>query len=365
MLLSAFGAAQITANRLDDFQDGTTQSWSGGANPVNVPTGGPAGSGDMYLQLTTGFQNRLASFNITRWTGNYTTTGVNRVEADMKNLAGPDLFMRCILFGTDGTRWSSNEVHQIPVGSAWVHVGFDLVESNFVRTVGTGTFAATMASMDRIMFRHEVFISAGGSDVTGSIGIDNVQAKSAGGFELTLNKTQVAGQNSVKGTVTKAETSGSATVFTTFDNSSLVSTPATVTVAANTPFKDFQITVTAVNSAINTAISAKLGAVTKTVPLTLIPLVPTALAFTPNPVVGGNPVSARVVINGVAGPGGRTVAVFDNSTYTTMPSTVVVPAGATQVFFTITTTHPNTVQTVTVTARVTAGDKTATFRINP
>ncbi len=340
-------------------------SWAGGSNPTYTASGGPGGASDAFLMLTSGAQNKLATYNIDRWSGNYPAAGVTRVEADLRNYGATDLFIRVVLHGTNGTRWSSSTPFVLSSGGTWTHVGVDLLASNFILTQGTGTFAATIASLDRLMFRHEVMVSSSGSEITGQLGLDNIKAMGANDFTFALNKTQVAGQNSVKGTITLDNSASQSTVFTTFDNSSLVNTPATVTVAANALFKDFQITVTAVNSSINTAVSAKLGAVTKTVPLTLIPLVPTALAFTPNPVVGGNPVSARVVINGVAGPGGRTVAVFDNSTYTTMPSTVVVPAGATQVFFTITTTHPTAVQTVTVTARVSAGEKTATFRINP
>lgn len=184
-------------------------------------------------------------------------------------------------------------------------------------------------------------------------------------FVFTLNKTQVAGQNSVQGTITAGTALPMARVYTTYDNSSLVTTPPTVTVAANTTIKNFQITTTAVNSSINTIVYAKFGGVTQSVPLALIPLVPTALAFTPTQVVGGNTISCRVVINGVAGPSGRTIAILDNSPNATVPSTVTVPPGATQVVFNIATTSVTSQKTVTVTARVSAGEKTGIFRINP
>jgi len=183
-------------------------------------------------------------------------------------------------------------------------------------------------------------------------------------FTFALNKTQVAGQNSVMGTIA-ASALPNARTYTTYDNSSLVNTPPTVTLPANATVKNFQITVTAVNSTINTTVYCRFGSVTYSRPLALIPLVPTALAFTPSSVTGGNAVSCRVVINGVAGPGGRTIAVFDNSPFTSMPSTVVVPPGATQVIFNINTTAVTSQKVVTLTARVSAGEKTGTFRINP
>lgn len=184
-------------------------------------------------------------------------------------------------------------------------------------------------------------------------------------FDFTLNKTVIAGQNSVQGTIALAVPRAAPTTFATYDDSSLVTTPPSVTLPATTTIKNFQITTTAVNSSINTTIYARYQATTISRPLTLAPLVPTALAFTPNPVTGGQTVMARVVINGVAGPSGRVIAVFDSSPDTTMPSTVTVPAGATQVIFPIETRPVTTAKVVTVTARVSAGEKTGTFRINP
>lgn len=184
------------------------------------------------------------------------------------------------------------------------------------------------------------------------------------GFALTLNKSSVAGQNFVQGTISQSPVATN-TTYTTYDNSSLVTTPASVTVLANNPSAIFAIQVTAVNSPINATIYARRGALTMSKPLALIPLIPTAIAFTPNPATGGNEVSCRIVVNGVAGPSGRVIAVFDSSPYTTMPSTVTVPPGGTQVIFPITTTSVPSPQAIVVTARVSAGEKTAVLRLNP
>lgn len=184
-------------------------------------------------------------------------------------------------------------------------------------------------------------------------------------FMLTLNKSSVAGQNSVLGTITLFETFPTNTVFTTYDNSSLVTTPASVTVSSGQLSKNFQITTAAITSTVNTTIYATRAGFTRSQPLTLSPLIPTAVVCTPNPVTGGQQTTCRVVINGVAGPGGRVVSVFDDSAYTTMPSTVTVPAGATEASFTISTTAVSSIKYVVVTARVSAGEKTGNFRINP
>ena len=73
----------VTIGPVDNFEDGTTQNWvinllgmgSPPSPPANIPTGGPAGVGDNYLQLTsTGILNtagsRLVGVNyMHQWTG--------------------------------------------------------------------------------------------------------------------------------------------------------------------------------------------------------------------------------------------------------------------------------------------------------
>jgi hypothetical protein len=369
ILLVPFGFSQVTLNQVDTFQDGTNLDWSGGSTPTNIATGGPAGSNDRYLQISsTG--GKLATYNLTQWSGNYVTAGVTRIEFDLKNLGPTDLVIRLVLMGPDsgmfGARWSSTAVCFLPSGGAWTHFGFDLISTNFVQTQGTSTFASMLASMDRIMLRHEPIASPTGTPVTGILGIDNVASPAPPPvFDFVLNKSQVAGQNFVQGTVSIPQAVGTATSFQITDSTSLITTPASVSITAGQTLRNFAIQTAAVNFPVSATVSAKRGTVTITRNLTLIALIPTALAFTPTAVVGGNPVSCRVVVNGVAGPSGRTIAVFDNSTSTTMPSTVTVPPGGTEVSFQITTLPVTATKVVTVTARVTQGEKTGTFRINP
>lgn len=184
-------------------------------------------------------------------------------------------------------------------------------------------------------------------------------------YSLTLNKSSVAGENSVLGTIARVQPNTVSTDFTVYDNSSLVLTPGKVTLPSLTTSKSFQIKVSPVNSSIATTIYAKQGSSIRSQVLTLLPLVPTALAFTPNPAQGGSVVTGRVVINGVAGPGGRTISLFDNSVYAATPKAVTVPPGANQANFDIQTASVSSPQIVSVTARVSAGEKTGTFRLAP
>lgn len=203
----------LDLNQIDTFADASTMSWSGGSSPTNV-LGGLLGSGDRYLQISSS-GGKLATYNIVRWTGNYTTTGIGRVEADLRNPGPTDLTIRLILFGVNGDRWSSNANYVLPSGSGWTHVGFDLVAANFTQTIGTGTFADTLGSMDRIMFRHEPVISSGGTLVTGTLGIDNVAGIAAGpNRPLFINSSNPA--SGVPITVWRPDVGGLANGVTSF-----------------------------------------------------------------------------------------------------------------------------------------------------
>ena len=82
-VLVVCSASAVVVGQIDDFQDGTTANWSNGeiigTVPVtNVPTGGPAGAGDHYIQLTSdgsGSGGKLTAFNRDQWLGDYLAAG--------------------------------------------------------------------------------------------------------------------------------------------------------------------------------------------------------------------------------------------------------------------------------------------------
>ena len=54
VFLSAASAPAVTIGQVDTFQDGL-DNWQGGVGGFTlVPSGGPAGSGDQYLQVSSG-----------------------------------------------------------------------------------------------------------------------------------------------------------------------------------------------------------------------------------------------------------------------------------------------------------------------
>ncbi|MEQ1932883.1 MAG: VCBS repeat-containing protein [Fimbriimonadaceae bacterium] len=231
--------------------------------------------------------------------------------------------------------------------------------------VGTATAGGEVKVLDPVTLTTNHAFFPEGALFADGIYVDASGPSDTDEFNLILNKTTVSGQNSVLGTVLINRQSANNFVFTTYDNSSLVNTPATVSVTAGIFSKPFQITTTAITSTVNVTIYAKRGIVIRSAALTLAPLIPTAIVFTPNQVTGGTPTSCRVVVNGVAGPGGRVISIVDDSAFASPPSSVTVPAGATQVIFDIPTMPVTVTRTVRVRAIVSAAEAAGTFRIIP
>lgn len=187
LLSVTFPMAQaISLGQIDDFEDGTVMNWAGGASPTNV-LGGPGGANDHYLQITanpSGAQ-RLATFNVMQWSGDYASAGVKVIEADMKN-DGPDpLLMRIVMFArSDGSRFVSTVGKPMPPDGVWRHVVFPIGPSYLTRVIGGATFSEMYSDCERLMFRHNTDPPVpGGTTVVATLGIDNITALDAATVE--------------------------------------------------------------------------------------------------------------------------------------------------------------------------------------
>ena len=183
LCLSSSAAWGVTAGQVSNFQDGTIQGWVTGPVaplPTNVATGGPTGAGDKYLRVDPG--SHLAFFNPSGFAGSYTAAGVLDIGVDFLNL-NPNTVsniedMRIVLFGPSGSRWSSTNFVVVPTDNLWHHYTFSLRQSDLTQVVAGDTYAATMANVTQLMFRHDsgATPSSGGSPFLGSIGVDNITA---------------------------------------------------------------------------------------------------------------------------------------------------------------------------------------------
>jgi hypothetical protein len=178
---------------IDDFEDGTTEGWhvrdpGHPAPPVNVPTGGPAGAGDAYLQLQafggTGAGSRLSVLNTEQWTGDF--TGVPAIAMDVNNLGQTELALRLLFVNFPDTpalpptdvAWSLAPVI-VPSGSGWNHVVFSLSTANLFAPFGT--VGGALADVDELRLFHNPASffggpTVGGAPVAAMLGVDNITA---------------------------------------------------------------------------------------------------------------------------------------------------------------------------------------------
>lgn len=186
LLVLAESARAVVFGQVDTFQDGTTMNWANGApgNLVNIDTGGPAGAGDRYLQLSSngnlGVGGRLTTFNLQQWLGNYIAQGVNAIEIDLRNTGTTSLNMRLAfkaqnLMNSPG--YLSAPVMLAP-GSGWQHFSISLAPANMIPVGGPApynTFFSTGIGDARII--NEVgTVNLNGDLIVGQVSIDNIHA---------------------------------------------------------------------------------------------------------------------------------------------------------------------------------------------
>src|SRR5258708_2280750 len=162
---------------------------------------------------------------------------------------------------------------------------------------------------------------------------------------VSVNPTSVAGGNSSTGTVTLsgAAPSGGAVVTLSSSNTTAARTPSSVTIAAGATSATFTVSTSAVLASTTVSISGTYGvATTSALPATPPPppppLTPSPSTLTPPSVVGGLESSTGTVTLTRAAPTGGAIVVLSSSNGAArVPSSVIVPAGASSASFTVST----------------------------
>lgn len=187
----ATSASAVTVGQVDTFQSGTLLNWAGGSSPTNIANGGPLGTGDRFLRLTStggfGQGSQMATYNDFQWAGNYITPGVRMIECDMKNLGFTDLHMRLVFFSQAFSRYTSINPIILPAGGNWVRCYFPLREADLVLVDGSETYADALATTFRAMLRHNTVPQSTGEPVAGQLGIDNITASAGWRISGNLN----------------------------------------------------------------------------------------------------------------------------------------------------------------------------------
>jgi len=177
----------VYAQSHDDFEDGTTQGWTSGVNQQiasNITTGGPAGTGDNYLQIDPdggGPGGKLVVFNQTQWTGDFTSGGITDISFHVNNLSGSsNIDLRVSLMVSGGTVnldnfWaSSTSAISISGSPGWQVVSFP-VDAASLTALGLTSITDILSNVGQTRILDATAGPSRIGDVsTASLGIDNI-----------------------------------------------------------------------------------------------------------------------------------------------------------------------------------------------
>lgn len=199
-------AAALAVGQVDDFEDGTTQGWVVSllgnphpAPPVNVPTGGPAGADDNWLQLTAvggvGAGSRLVAIHFDgQWAGSYSGAGITSIQMQVNNLGNTDLALRIYFEDPDTGPPTNTAISTLPVllptGSGWTPVVFPIAAADL--TALAGSVDAVLANATAIRIVHSTTAAFPGESITALLGVDDIRTVPEPGVSALLACGMVA-----------------------------------------------------------------------------------------------------------------------------------------------------------------------------
>jgi hypothetical protein len=184
----------VTPGQVDTFQNGTTDNWSinllgmqpppPAALPANIPTGGPAGLNDNFLELTSvgssGAGGRLVALNPAQWSGDYIGAGISAISMDVNNLGSSDLYLRLQFEDPQGAPPNDIAISQnaiiIPAGSGWRNIVFPIAPGDL--TAAAGSVQTALADTTILRILHSTDGSVPGAPIIAQLGVDNITALS-------------------------------------------------------------------------------------------------------------------------------------------------------------------------------------------
>jgi ribosomal protein L11 len=179
--------AQITGNFTNDFEDGTTMGWSNGAQspnpPTNIPSGGPNGVDDNFLEEISagggGAGSKMIIQNTgTDWTGDYNSAGILEITFDVKNAGASDLFLRVAMKGGgSGGEMSTTNAISVPTSqTTWTTVIIPIQASDFTIITGGDPASVILGDVNEIRILSSTTPSYNGDAIAGTMHLDNITA---------------------------------------------------------------------------------------------------------------------------------------------------------------------------------------------
>jgi hypothetical protein len=202
----------VVFGQVDDFQDGTTMSWSEGASTPNEPanaSGGRRGAGDLYVRNVSsggfgGAGSKQIMFNGAQWAGDYNAAGVTRVSGWAANFGTTPLHLR-VAFSSGFNRFSSTRAVDLPADGVWRQFRIDISAADVVAVSGALPPAEALSTVTELRLLSATSPSYVGDVVAGTLAIDDLRAMRPEGdanFDGRVDATdlQVVRSNLGKGT---------------------------------------------------------------------------------------------------------------------------------------------------------------------
>ena len=193
--VGAFSSAAhaVVPGEVDTFSAGL-EGWfaGGGPNggipalpPAVVATGGPAGTGDAFLQLSAsgrdGPGGRLVGMNGAQWAGDYAAAGIHAIAMDVRNFGNADLTLRLYfedpVAGPPSNAAVTSPGLVLPAGGGWTHVVFSIAAPDLVTLQGDAAAVLGHTTILRIFSGADPAFPP--ALTAGVLGVDNIQAVAA------------------------------------------------------------------------------------------------------------------------------------------------------------------------------------------
>jgi hypothetical protein len=245
------------------------------------------------------------------------------------------------------------------------------------QTVAVSQTTVTGLAAQRFFWRVRAFNSAGVAGPFSASRRFTAQATSttttASLSAVSVSPTSVSGGTAAQGTITLTggAPSGGAVVTLSSANTSVVSVPASVTVAAGASSANFGVNTSAVTANTPVTITATFGGVSRTTTLTVTAPATTtaslsAISVSPTSVSGGTAAQGTITLTGGAPSGGAVVTLSSaNTSVVSVPASVTVSAGASSATFGVNTSAVTANTAVTITATFGGVSRTTTLTVTP
>jgi autotransporter-associated beta strand protein len=184
LLINLCGVATaITLNEVDSFQ-GSADNWNNG---VVVGSGGPAGDGDSFLELSSGsmgLKPRLITLNQMQWTGDFVAAGVGSLTMELKNFGSSALPMRVTIRDVAGNSsvpgYSSTNPFMLPADGQWHLAEFSLTAADMTAVNPSGgtldPFSYMLMNVAEFRILSSTVPAVVGDVIDAQVGIDEITA---------------------------------------------------------------------------------------------------------------------------------------------------------------------------------------------